>query len=157
MFTLVFFIFLKSRWFFLNCCSLNYSLTKLQNYSLSESLIRSFEAPKSGKTTTTKQISKSLKKHHKYIYWVYQDSRPQAPSAPKGNIKFDILLVKVFRLKQKTKLNISSYYRKIKFLLFKKNVWGSFRWQTTMSKCKTKAIRTDLGTFRHNQAYPGIF
>ena len=25
-----------------------------------------------------------------------------------------------------------------------------------MGKCKTKAIRTDLGTFRHNQAYPGI-
>ena len=24
-----------------------------------------------------------------------------------------------------------------------------------MSKCKTKAIQTDLGTFRHNQAYPG--
>ena len=25
-----------------------------------------------------------------------------------------------------------------------------------MSKCKTKAFKTDLGTFRHNQAYPGI-
>ena len=25
-----------------------------------------------------------------------------------------------------------------------------------MSKCKTKAIQTDLGTFRHNQVYPGI-
>ena len=25
-----------------------------------------------------------------------------------------------------------------------------------MGKCKTKAIETDLGTFRHNQAYPGI-
>ena len=25
-----------------------------------------------------------------------------------------------------------------------------------MSKCKTKAIHTDLSTFRHNQAYPGI-
>ena len=25
-----------------------------------------------------------------------------------------------------------------------------------MGKCKTKAIQTDLGTFRHNQAYPGI-
>ena len=25
-----------------------------------------------------------------------------------------------------------------------------------MSKCKTKAIQTDLGTFRHNQTYPGI-
>ena len=25
-----------------------------------------------------------------------------------------------------------------------------------MGKCKTKAIQTDLGTFRDNQAYPGI-
>ena len=25
-----------------------------------------------------------------------------------------------------------------------------------MSKCKTKAIQTDLGTFRHNQTYPVI-
>ena len=25
-----------------------------------------------------------------------------------------------------------------------------------MGKCKTKAIQTDLGTFRHNQTYPGI-
>ena len=25
-----------------------------------------------------------------------------------------------------------------------------------MGKCKTKAIQTDLGLFRHNQAYPGI-
>ena len=25
-----------------------------------------------------------------------------------------------------------------------------------MGKCKIKAIQTDLGTFRHNQAYPGI-
>ena len=25
-----------------------------------------------------------------------------------------------------------------------------------MSKCKTKAIQTDLGTFRHSQTYPGI-
>ena len=23
-----------------------------------------------------------------------------------------------------------------------------------MGKCKSKAIQTDLGTFRHNQAYP---
>ena len=25
-----------------------------------------------------------------------------------------------------------------------------------MGECKTKAIQTNLGTFRHNQAYPGI-
>ena len=40
---------------------------------LCESLINSFEAPKSGNTKTMKQINKSLKKHHRYIYsyWVY--------------------------------------------------------------------------------------
>ena len=26
-----------------------------------------------------------------------------------------------------------------------------------MRKCKTKAIQTDLGTFRHNQAYHELF
>ena len=25
-----------------------------------------------------------------------------------------------------------------------------------MGKCKIKAVQTDLGTFRHNQAYPGL-
>ena len=25
-----------------------------------------------------------------------------------------------------------------------------------MGKCKTKAIQTDFGTFKHDQAYPGI-
>ena len=25
-----------------------------------------------------------------------------------------------------------------------------------MDECKTKAIETSLGTFRHNQTYPGI-
>ena len=29
-------------------------------------------------------------------------------------------------------------------------------YQITTSKCKTKAIQTDLGTFKQNQAYPGI-
>ena len=31
-----------------------------------------------------------------------------------------------------------------------------FRQGITMGKQKTKDIQTDLGTFRHNQAYPGI-
>ena len=25
-----------------------------------------------------------------------------------------------------------------------------------MGECKTKAVQTNLGTFRHNQTYPGI-
>ena len=49
--------------------------------------------------------------------------------------------------------NTSSYYKKIKFSLSKKTVYDSFRQGITMGKCKTKAIQTDLGTFRHSQAY----
>ena len=62
-FTLIFFIFLKSQRLFLNWSSyyLELSLTILQNYSLCESLIHSFDIPKSEKTTTIKQIEKSLK------------------------------------------------------------------------------------------------
>ena len=45
---------------------------------------------------------------------------------------------------------------KVKFLLFKKTDYGSFEYEITIGKCKTKVIQTDLGTFRQNQAYPGI-
>ena len=37
-----------------------------------------------------------------------------------------------------------------------KTVYGSFRSGITMGKCKTKTIQEGLGTFRHNQVYPGI-
>ena len=43
---------------------------------------------------------------------VGKNSRPQTTSAPKDNSRFEILLVKIFSLKQKTKSNTSSYYRK---------------------------------------------
>ena len=46
--------------------------------------------------------------------------------------------------------------RKIKIWLSKATVFGSFRQEITMGKCKTKVIQTNLGTFRHNQTYPGI-
>ena len=62
--SIVFFQLLVLSWVF------SYSLTKLQNYNLCESLINSFEKPKIEKTTT-KQINKSLKKHHRYIYLAY--------------------------------------------------------------------------------------
>ena len=94
----------------------SYSLTKLQNYSLCESLIKSCETPKSGKTTA-KYINKSLKKHHGYIYWEYHwlgisIFTAPASSLTKRNSKFEALLVEIFSLKQTTKSNISSYYRK---------------------------------------------
>ena len=56
-------------------------------------------------------------------YWVYQDSQLPASSAPKGDSKFEILLVKIFGLKQIKKNQILPATReKIKFLLFKKTV-----------------------------------
>ena len=73
------------------------------------------------------------------IGWVYQDSRPPALSAPKGNSKFEILLAKIFSLKKQNQI-LPVTIEKIKFLLFSKTVYGSFRQGITIGKCKTKAI-----------------
>ena len=40
---------------------------------------------------------------------------------------------------------------KIKLLFSKKTVYGSFREEIAMGECKTKAIQTKLGTFRHHR------
>ena len=48
------------------------------------------------------------------------------PRDPQGNSKFEILLVKIFSLKQKTQSNTSSNIEKIKLSLFEKTVYGSF-------------------------------
>ena len=78
-------------------------------------------------------------------------------SVSKGNCKFETLLVKIFSLKSKTKKwNTSSYFRKSYSLLSKKTVYCSFRCGITMGECKTKAIQTNLGSFRYNKTYPGI-
>ena len=55
------------------------------------------------------------------IGWVYQDSQPLFPSALKGNSKFEIVIVKIFSLKQKKQQNqiISATLEKI--------VYGSFK------------------------------
>ena len=61
------------------------------------------------------------------IGWVYQDLQPPSLSAPKGDKKFDIFLVKVFSIKQnKNKIKYNQLICK-KILLFKKTVYGSFR------------------------------
>ena len=46
------------------------------------------------------------------ISMVGQNSKLLVPSTPKGNIKFEILLVKIFTLKQNTISITSSYYRR---------------------------------------------
>ena len=56
-------------------------------------------------------------------YIKIHSSQPPASSAPKGDSKFEILLVKIFGLKQIKKNQILPATReKIKFLLFKKTV-----------------------------------
>ena len=49
---------------------------------------------------------------------------------PKGNKKFEILLVKVFSLKQKTSKILSATIKKVKFFLFKETASCSFRLYT---------------------------
>ena len=64
-----------------------------------------------------------------YIFGlVCQDSRPPTPQPPKGISKIEILLVKIFSLKQKKQQNqiLSATIEKIKFLLSKKTLYGSF-------------------------------
>ena len=91
-----------------------------------------FEAPKSGKITTTKSINKSLKKRHRYIYRVYQDSRhlgPQRQQRISNLTTFSLktFSVKTFSLKKIQNQVLPATIEKIKFLLFKKTVYGSFR------------------------------
>ena len=145
----------------------SYILIKLQNYSLCQFLIKFFEVPKSGKTTTKKSINKSLKKQLRYIYWVYQDSRPLDPQREQWIWNLTTFSVKTFSVKTfslKTKPQNIATIERIKLLLFKNTVYGSFRQGITMFKCKTKAIQEDLGIFKHNetcswiiQTYSGIF
>ena len=93
------------------------------------------------------------------MYWVYQDLRPPALQ---GNSKFEILLVKIFCLKQKTSQILPATIEKIKFCFFKKTVYGYLKQWITIGKCKRKAIQTDLGNihahsdiFRYNQVHSG--
>ena len=51
---------------------------------------------------------------------VYQDSGSLAPSVPKGSSIFEMLLVKVFSLKQKRSQTLPNTIEKINFFLFKK-------------------------------------
>ena len=85
--------------------------------------------------------------------WVrFTTPDPFGPFGPHG--KFKVLLAKISRLKQKTKSNTSSYYRKNPILSFREDsLWFL---QITMGKCKTKANQIDLGIIRHNEAYSGI-
>ena len=78
-------------------------------------------------------------------------------SIPKENGKFEILIAKIFSLKQKANQILSATLEKIKFCLFKKTVYGSFRQDITTEKCKIKAIQADIDIFTHILACSGLF
>ena len=86
--------------------------------------------------------------HHRYIFWVYQDSRSPAVG-PKGNSKFEILLLQIFSLKPKKKQ--VKYFQPLQ-----KTILGSFILGFTMRKCKAKAVQADFQV-RNYPAYSGIF
>ena len=56
-----------------------------------------------------------------YCLEVYQDSRPPALSAPKGNRRLGVLLVKVFSLKHKANQILSATTKKNFFLSFQES------------------------------------
>ena len=75
-----------------------------------------------------------------------QDSQPRPPPSldSKGNTKFEILIIKMFTLKQKTNQIHPATIKKINFVSSRKHVQVD-QGLITMEKCKTKTIQTDLG------------
>ena len=90
------------------------------------------------------------------MHWGYK-IQGHRPSVPKGNSKFEIVLVKILSLKRKTNQIFPATLEKIKFCLFKKTVYSSFKQGITMVKCKIKAIQAYLGISTHITAYSDIF
>ena len=91
------------------------------------------------------------------MYWVCQNSRPPAP---KGNSKLEILLVKIFNLKQKTSRTLPATIEKINFVFSKKRSmaplnnglqWGNIK------QNPFKQIYACSRIFRHIQIKSGIF
>ena len=100
-------------------------------------------------TTTTKWINELLKDSIIYIY-IYIFNRYikiycPSSSSSKCISKFEIILVKIFSLKQKNKSNTSTCYRKNQISSLQENSPlqenSSFRQGITMRKCKTKSIQ----------------
>ena len=101
------------------------------------------------------RINKSLKKHHRYIYWLPdwlgKIQSPCGPFSPQTQQQSWSFTCKNIQPKNKKENQIlPTSIEKIKFLLSKKTVDGSFRSGITMGECKTKAIQTNLGTLTHS-------
>ena len=79
-------------------------------------------------------------------------------SAPKGNSKFETLLVKIFILKnKKNKSNTFSYFRTNQILSVQESSLWVLQTRECNGNCKTRAVQADLGTFMHITAYSDIF
>ena len=74
------------------------------------------------------------------------------PSGCKDNSKFEILLAKIFSIRQKANQILSATLRKIKFVSSKKQPKN-----ITMKKFKAKVIQADEGIFTHILVYSDIF
>ena len=101
------------------------SLTKLQIYSFCEYPINSFEMPKNQKATTRKQINKSYKKHHQYIYlvshWLGKIQSPRPLQPPKLQQICNFSSKNIQSKNKKTESNTSSCYRKNQIFIFQVN------------------------------------
>ena len=89
----------------------------------------------------------------------YNKIHSPQPSVPKDG-KFEILLVKIFSLKQKINQILPATTEKIKMFLFKKSVFGSFnkglQWESVKQN-SFRQIQAHSNIFWHIQTYSGIF
>ena len=68
----------------------------------------------------------NFKSVYQISHWLGKIQSPQPLRSKKGNSKFETLLAKLFSLEIKNKIT-ATIEKKIKFLLSKKTVYGSFR------------------------------
>ena len=104
--------------------------------------------------------------YYRFRFCYIKISSLPAPSTPKDNSKFEMLLVKIFRLKQikylellQKKSNFVSLRKQPHVLLVsykrfkkKKQVDKAYN-----GKCKIKTIQPDISIFKHILTYPDIF
>ena len=83
-----------------------------------------------------------LTKKKQSLRRIYQDSRPQAPFAPKDDDKFETLLAKIFSLNREKNQIFSATLEKINLFLFNKIL---------------QHIQAYSDILRHTQAYSGTF
>ena len=124
---------------FFICMSLFLSTVNDINLCYNEKYIPKFRA----------EVSKSTVKWCIKIY----STRPAAPSDPKGDSKFETLLVKIFQVKQKTNQRLSATIEKTKFFSPRKQ--PHFPLDNILQSGNVK--QRLLCRFRHIQACFDIF